>query len=262
MPIPRVHLFELEDLAWFPRVVRDCATDYLQFVEHALRLHRPTIPLLGDLLSHTDSKRLVDLCSGGSGPLLAVVNELREAGVEVEVLLTDKYPNLKAFEWAHCLSNGSIGFLTDSVDARDVPPHLLGIRTLFNSFHHFAPDDARAVIRSAVLAQQPIAVFEIPERKLSVILPTMLAPLMVLVATPFIRPFRWARVVYTYLLPLIPLTCLWDGLVSQLRAYTPDELERLATDVSTDYTWTSGKVAVAGAPVRVTYLIGHPRATA
>ncbi len=257
-----MHLFEFEDLAWFPRVVRDCATDYLQFVEHALRLHRPTIPLLGDLLSHTDSKRLVDLCSGGSGPLLAVVKELREAGVEVEVLLTDKYPNLKAFEWAHCLSNGSIGFLTDSVDARDVPPHLLGIRTLFNSFHHFAPDDARAVIRSAVLAQQPIAVFEIPERKLSVILPTMLAPLMVLVATPFIRPFRWARVVYTYLLPLIPLTCLWDGLVSQLRAYTPDELDRLATDVSTDYRWTSGKVAVAGVPVRVTYLIGHPRATA
>ena len=29
MPIPRLHLVELEDLRWFPTVVRDLATDYL-----------------------------------------------------------------------------------------------------------------------------------------------------------------------------------------------------------------------------------------
>ena len=258
MPLPRVHLFELEDLAWFPRVVRNYATDYLQFIEHALGLHRPTIPLLRDLLEQTESNRLVDLCSGSSGPLLAVVKGLRETGVEVEVLLTDKYPNLEAFRRAQQLSNGSIDFLTRSVDARNVPPHLLGIRTLFNSFHHFTPNDARAVLRSAVLVKQPVAVFEIPERKLSVIVATILVPLMVLLATPFIRPFRWSRVVYTYLFPLIPLTCLWDGIVSQLRAYTPGELHELAAEVSAQYVWISGKVAVAGLPARLTYLVGHP----
>ncbi len=63
-----------------------------------------------------------------------------------------------------------------------------GFRTLFNSFHHFTPDDARAILRGAVGARQPIAVFEIPERKLSVVLSTLLAPFMVLLATPFIRP--------------------------------------------------------------------------
>ena len=258
MQLPRVHLFELEDLSWFPRVVRDYATDYLQFIEHALKLHRPIIPLLRDLLEQTESDRLVDLCSGGCGPLVAVVEDLREMGVEVEVLLTDKYPNLDAFRRAHRLSNGSIGFLTHSVDARDVPTHLLGVRTLFNSFHHFAPDDARTVLRGAVLAKQPIAVFEIPDRRLSVILSTTLAPLMVLLATPFIRPFRWRRVVYTYLCPLIPLTCLWDGIVSQLRAYTPNELHELAVKVSRQYVWTSGKVAIGGTPARLTYLIGRP----
>ena len=181
----------------------------------------------------------------------------REVGVEVEVLLTDKYPNLEAFRRAHHLSNGSIGFITHSVDARHVPPHLLGIRTLFNSFHHFTPNDARAVIRSAVLVKQPIAVFELPERKLSVILPTILTPLLVLLATPFIRPFRWGRIVYTYLLPLIPLTCLWDGFISQLRAYTPSELRQLGADVSAQYVWVSGKVALTG-PARLTYLVGYP----
>ena len=33
---------------------------------------------------------------------------------------------------------------------------------------------------------------------------------------------------FTYLLPAVPLMCLWDGVVSQLRAYWPDELLELA----------------------------------
>ena len=103
MPLRRFHLFELEDLAWFPRVLRDYATDYLQFIEHSLGLHRPVMPLLRDLLERTGSERIVDLCSGGSGPLLAVVRALRESGLEVRALLTDKYPNLDAFKRAEAL---------------------------------------------------------------------------------------------------------------------------------------------------------------
>jgi hypothetical protein len=144
------------------------------------------------------------------------------------------------------------------MDARIVPPELKGIRTLFNSLHHFSPADARAVIGNAVNCRQPIAVFEIPERTVPVVITTLLAPLMVLLGTPFIRPFRWRRLLYTYLLPMVPLTCLWDGVVSQLRAYTPDELRDLATESPNDYTWSAGKVAIPGVPARLTYLIGHP----
>jgi hypothetical protein len=31
--LPRLQLFELEDLAWFPRTIRNLATDYLQFMQ-------------------------------------------------------------------------------------------------------------------------------------------------------------------------------------------------------------------------------------
>lgn len=33
MPLPRLQLFELEDLTWFPHTIRDLATDYLHFME-------------------------------------------------------------------------------------------------------------------------------------------------------------------------------------------------------------------------------------
>ena len=46
MPLPRLRLFELEDLAWFPSLIRDLATDYLRFMEMRLDLHKPVAPLL------------------------------------------------------------------------------------------------------------------------------------------------------------------------------------------------------------------------
>jgi hypothetical protein len=51
--------------------------------------------------------------------------------------------------------------------------------------------------------------------------------LFVWVFTPFMRPFLWKRLLFTYPLPCVPMICLWDGFVSQLRAYTPDELRAL-----------------------------------
>ncbi len=80
MTIPRLHLFELEDQPWFPGVVRDLATDYLHFVEIRLALHRPVVGLLLEALRMTKLERVVDLCSGGSGPVLWLHKALADAG--------------------------------------------------------------------------------------------------------------------------------------------------------------------------------------
>ncbi|MBC7173515.1 MAG: hypothetical protein H5U40_13830 [Polyangiaceae bacterium] len=79
--------------------------------------------------------------------------------------------------------------------------------------------------------------------------------------TPFIRPFRWSRLVFTYAVPLLPLFVLWDGLMSMLRIYSPDELRALVREVSAErYDWEIGSFSpgVPGAP-RMVYLIGTPR---
>jgi hypothetical protein len=246
MAIPRLHFVELEDLPWLPCVIRDLATDYLQHVERMLGLHRPVTPILADLVRKTGVRTIVDLCSGAGGPLPAVVAELGKADLDVEMILTDKYPSAAA------------DTPVEQVDALDVPARLTGIRTMFNSFHHFAPTDAAAILRDAVSAKQAIAIFEMPERKLAVILSTVLAPFMMLAVTPFIRPFRWRRLLFTYLLPVLPFVCLWDGVVSQLRAYTADELHAMGEAASDSYDWTAGVVPVPGQPVRITHLIGCP----
>ena len=140
-----------------------------------------------------------------------------------------------------------------------MPRSLTGARTLFNSFHHFRPSAARAIIRDAVHAKQPVAIFEIPERSLPTALLFLMTPLFVWGTTPLIRPFRWRRLFWTYLIPLVPLTCLWDGIVSQLRAYTVAEFEELAKEFSgSGYVWSAGKVPVPSSKAGLTYLMGYP----
>jgi len=164
MPPPRLQLFELEDLSWFPNTVRDLATDYLHFMETRFALHKAVLPLLRTMLADSKSSCVVDLCSGGGGPVLAISEALAADEIHVQFTLTDKYPSLSAFQRLSSQHPTGIRFIANAVDATDVPGDLPGLRTMFNAFHHFAPDQARLVLEDAVRARQPIAIFEIPER--------------------------------------------------------------------------------------------------
>lgn len=253
----RLHLLEFEDQTWFPTVVRDLATDYLQFAQTGSGIHRSMTPLIREALVASNQTRIVDLCSGGSGPLIAIVDELRQSGTAVAVTLTDLFPNVPAFQRAAAVSNGAIDYISSPVDARAVPRELKGLRTLFNGFHHFRPVDAVAILADAVRAGQPIAIFEASRRSLGTLIPVLLLPLFVWLSTPFMRPVTWKRLFFTYPVPLVPLTCLWDGLVSQLRAYTIDELGELGRGAGR-MEWHAGAVPIARGLGRLTYLIGVP----
>ena len=257
MSFPRLQLFELEDLAWFPNIIRDLATDYLHFMETRFALHEPVVPLLRAMLEDSKTSQVVDLCSGGGGPVLAIYESLVASGTRVRITLTDKYPNLKAFEHLSSLYPADILYIAHSVDATKVSRELTGLRTMFNAFHHFVPSGARAVLECAVEARQPICIFEIPERSWSMMLPFVFTPIYVALATPFIRPFRWKRLLWTYVIPLIPLMCWWDGMVSQCRAYTVVEMLDLTQGLN-GYDWKAVRVDIQGTVGHVTYLRGIP----
>ena len=253
----RIHLFELEDQAWFPAAIRNLATDYLHFVQTAVALHRPMAPLVADALRAGRTTQIVDLCSGGAGPLPELLRDLAGRGIHATATLTDLFPNVPAFERAVAEGAGAVTFASQPVDARAVPGQLTGLRTIFNGFHHFKPDDASAILRDAAASNQPIAIFEVSQRSLLTLLSVLLTPIFVWLTTPFMRPFRWTRLLFTYPLPLVPLTCLWDGIVSQLRAYTPGELRQLGASAGS-MEWRSGHVPFPRGPGRLTYLIGCP----
>ena len=255
----RFQLVEIEDQAWCPRTIRNALTDYLQFTLAATNLYASVIPILTGALQRAGARQILDLCSGAAGPWLGLQPLLAGKGVSVSVCLTDKYPNTEVFGRSSRLTGQAVTYHPCPVDATRVPAELAGFRTMFTAFHHFGPGQARAVLADAVRARRGIGVFEATERSALALLLMLLAPLMVLVVTPFIRPFRWSRLLWTYLVPFVPLVTLFDGLVSCLRTYTVEELRDLTASLgASDYHWEIGTVKNEKGPIPITYLIGVP----
>jgi hypothetical protein len=259
----RVHLFEIGELPWCPGAVRDALTDYLTFmVEHG-QPYAAATPLLSAAIAAdvtSDSlpreAQIVDLASGAGGPWRTLAPMLAQAGTPVRVRLTDRFPNEPAYARLTRETDGRVTGETRPVRADAVPADLAGFRTMFSAFHHFAPTDARRVLADAAMHGQSIAIFEATRRDLRAVLLMCLTPLFVVLATPFIRPFRWSRLLLTYVVPMIPLAVMFDGVVSCLRTYTPSELRVMAEEGTPDgYTWTAGEVGKG--PIPVTYLIGE-----
>lgn len=257
----RLHLVELEDLPWFPAVLRDAGTAYLRLAADVAGQPRYMAPKLAQLLEATGVRKLVDLCSGGAGPIPALVEQLKEDGLETTAVLTDLYPNVKTLEAVARGSEGRVVVHAESVDATNVPDSLPGCRTLCNALHHFRPEDARRILQSAVDAKQPIAVFDMPERTLLYLVGILFAPIIFALVCPFLRPFDWRWIVFTYFIPVIPLFVVWDGFVSGLRAYSVKELDEMVASIDSDtFVWETGRVKIGSQPAHVTYLLGWPRA--
>ena len=253
----RLHLFELEDQAWLPGVVRDAATGYLRLAAKVTGQPRRLLPVLRAALQKTGVRHIVDLCSGGGGSLVAMVPDLEREGIDVRICLTDLYPNSPALKEISRRSPDRIEFEAHPVDARAVPRKLVGLRTLFNGLHHFRPEDAQAVLADAVRAREPIVACEIVRRHPLAIFLILLSPLLVVLIVPFLRPFDWRWLPLTYLIPVIPLVIVWDGVVSCLRAYSHDELRALVDAIDApNYTWEIGQVSLGLPALPATYLVG------
>lgn len=256
----RFHLFEFHDLRWFPSGWRNALTDVMAFFVVRFGLYQPIVPKLKSAMRTMQCRRVVDLCSGAGSPILSAVEELDDdEGHPITITLTDKYPNVPAFRNLAAGWPGRILCSEVPVDATDVPDDLEGFRTLFASFHHFDIDVAREILCDAVRRNQGIGVFEFTERNFLVWVPTLLvAPLFVWLVTPFIRPFSWQRLLWTYAIPIWMLAGFWDGVVSCLRTYSPQELWELTADLGAgSYSWQIGRVRSAGV-FRITYLLGVP----
>ena len=310
----RWHLVELHDLDAFPVAWRNFVTDVLAFgwtldpaklmptrqAAHAFRevtarwttLRPPAAvvaAILDDALRRARQTTVVDLCSGASGPIVSLSDELGRlrratslangrgngngngsaaskagAGTDesIRFVLTDLHPNLPAFAHA-ARARPTITYERNPVDA--LACTLSGFRTLFGSFHHFRPAEARAILQDAVETGNGIGVFEFTARTPGMIAFIVVATIVIsLVAAPFMRPFSLRRLFYTYIIPVIPFVLCLDGFVSCLRTYSTDETVALirSLDHAESFRWTVGSRQIVLPWVHLRYIVGVPVTTA
>ena len=105
----------------------------------------------------------------------------------------------------------------------------------------------------------PIAIFEFTDRTVLSFLAMLFGPALALVVVPFLRPFSWKRVLSCVPLPILPLVITFDGIVSNLRTYSVEELEAMTSRLTgPDYQWEATKIRQGPIRPPVTLLMGRP----
>lgn len=148
---------------------------------------------------------LLDLASGSADIPIAIARAARRAGLDLRVTVTDRSPQIVAVARERCA--GLPGVTVERRDALALPysdgAFDLTLCTL--ALHHFAPDEAPALLRSMARVGRRALVFDVVR-----------------------SPLAYAGVIaLTRLARMSPMTC-HDGPVSVRRAYSAAEARRLA----------------------------------
>ena len=143
----RIHLFEFEDLKWFPNWIRICMTRLIMVMHKKFNTSEDMAKLLAKLIKQTNTSRIIDLCSGSGGPMLDVISHLKNVHKikNVELILSDLYPNLDAAKRIN-QTDDSISYRTIPLDATNLDNDTKGILTMVGSFHHMKPQMARKIL--------------------------------------------------------------------------------------------------------------------
>ena len=226
---------------------------------NTFRLYKPAAGLLKKALDRTGHQKVFDMCSGNGGPIASICEEIGTSH-DITFVLSDKFPNLEAYQDTKRQSNCIIDYVQEPVDILEDNTKHEGLRTMFSAIHHFKPDQVQTILAGMIQSGRPLAIFDGGSKSwLTILIILVVHPLAFLLFTPFFRPFRWSRLLFTYVIPLIPLYTIWDGVVSILRLHTPQELLSLAkkADTNNQYDWQHGtKSHLPG--LSIAFLIGIP----
>jgi hypothetical protein len=225
------------------------------------RVYTLWTPHIARLMRETGETHILDLCAGGGGPTLCIVQLLREQyGLPVTVQLTDLFPNRTVLERINSAGVPGVCYLEEPVDATAVSGALGGIRTMFAGFHHMPAAAARAILADVFHKRRPLCVFEGTDNSAWAVLCHLIGiPLITWGVTPFTRPRTLDRLLLTYALPVVPALVTWDGMASSRRTYSVAELRAMTADLQADdYGWDIGYLHHPLVPYRLPYLVGQP----
>lgn len=215
---------ELEDFAWFPRILRDFQTDFVGFVSVKLGAYRSLIPPL-QAVSASDSSQ-TDLCSGSGEPSVEL---FRSARCFRHLYLTDKFPN-RSFQFSD-----EITYDTNSQDVLSMEFKNKSCYTMLNSFHHFSDIDKQKLVERFLRSENHAFIVEVLEPNLWCYIKILfLTTVGCLLLTPFIRPVSLSRLFFTYIIPVNLLTITFDGIVSVFKSRTINQYRKLFAAYSTD----------------------------
>lgn len=248
----RIELFEFEDQKWIPAFLRDCITNLIEVFHRLLNTSDLLQKQIAKMRIGVKFDQIIDLGSGSGGTMPEVVSKYNKIHREqpLSLSLSDLYPHKNAIKYFNS-SQDHVRYISNPIDATDLSKAPGGLKTMIACFHHFSPIHAKKILASAQKNNQPILIYEIADNFMPLLLWCLLLPIsltllicMVLLMTPFVKRLTIAQIIFTYIIPIIPIMYAWDGQASLMRTYTFKDIHSLLEELPTtsNYKW---KVAYA-----------------
>lgn len=258
----RLHLIELHEQNWYPAVWRQL---FQRSMGRAMSLMGALDHVADDFrtfLETTAPEEVLDMCSGSGELSVSLWRSITASYSDDQrprLVISDLYPNLEAFAAFKELYPGEVDFHPNSVSVLNPPADAPRVRTMFNSLHHFRPDEVLAILRNATDNADGFAAFEVTRRTWRNLAEAcLLVPVLSAFFTAFkLEPIRFKNILWGLLLPVVPLTTAVDGFVSNLRTYTVDELTDFTKQIDRpDFNWKIGLADVPNSKLKATYIFG------
>ena len=262
----RVQLFEFEDFSWFPSWLRSSMTNLIVVLQKMMGTNHVIASHVSKILKDNNISSIVDLGSGSGGIMPNVLEILRDKKElkNCTLTMTDLYPNMSVVKRFNKANKGVV-YSAKSVNATNFNSVPEGLKTMINCFHHMPPESAKKILKSAFENKQPLFIYELTENKMPLLLWWIMLPISLLILvimtffmTPFVRPLTWQQIVFTYLIPIIPIFYAWDGQASLPRMYAFKDIEELVNGLSSsEYEWEWGYLKDDKGKNKGTYILGN-----
>ena len=209
----RKQITQIINVGWFPKFLKTLIAEFLSWFVVKVNATKPFVPVIEVVLDKTNHKKIINI-EFGIG-----------AGIEtIKPFLKDDVT-------------------VDSIHISNFITSEKGVYLFVNSFHQLNSKKAKKILQNIVDSGNPVVVVEGNNDSLwQIVGMTVFVPLTVLLTAFFVKPFRISRIIFTYLIPILPIIIVIDGCIALLKLYNPTDLLELTSSLErNNYDWKAGK---------------------
>jgi len=225
----RFQLFEFGDQAWLSGWMREGYLDCLSFIHRFYQPYYGLLPTIRQWAEHEKASAILDIGSGSAEHIAVLLEAYKKSRLTPpHFILSDLYPDIHTYEKLEKkYGKEVITYIEHPLSALNIQGTDVRHWSIFTTFHHFSPTDAHQLLQQLSLKGDGLCILELTQRSVFQAF-LMLSGLPVHLLVPFFsRTFGMKKMLFTTIIPIIPLMVAFDGVVSVLRSYTQDEIYNL-----------------------------------
>lgn len=225
----RKQITQIINTSWCPKFIKKLVAEFLSWFVVKVNATKPFIPLIESMVNDAHSNQIINIDFNIGAGIESVKPYLKE---DIQI---------------------------KSIPISDFNTDTKGVYLFLNSFHQLNVKQAKEILSQIVNSKNPIIIVEGNNDSLwQVVGMTVFVPLTTLLTAPFVKPFRLTRLLFTYIIPVLPLIITIDGCIALLKLYNPKDLLELTSSINApNYKWKADKND-NGRGGKIIYLTGKP----